>query len=796
MDLSMKWLNDYVKADMPIKEFCDAMTMSGSKVETYTVQGADITKTVVGKCVAIEKHPEADKLWICKIDIGESEPIQIVTSAQNVFEGALVPTVLNNGTCIDHKTMKHIKIKKGNLRGVRSEGMMCSFEELGLAQSDVPYASPDGILILNNDPDVSEMSVGMDIHDALGINDTTVEFEITNNRPDCLSVLGLAKEAAATFDLPFSYSEPRFNGVDGNIKDYVDVEVENTKLCTRYMSAVVKNVKIAQSPRWMRERLTASGVRAINNLVDITNFVMLEYGQPMHAFDLRYVEGNKIKVRNAREGEKLTILDGSEIELTPDMLIIADSVKPIGLAGIMGGEYSGIMDDTNTVVFEAACFDGVNVRMTSKKINKRTEASSRFEKGLDPINAKAALMRALELVEKLGCGEVIREYIDVDNANKTPKTLKHDPEWINKHLGTDIPADEQIAILKRLGFGYEDGNAIVPNTRTDIERQCDLAEEVARIYGYNNIPSTIPKLSGMSRITPEQHLENYVVDTMLSQGYYETMTFSFISPKAYDRLRFSDEKKKSVIISNPLGEDTGVMRTSMLPSLMTVASTNVRYRNLEARFFEIGRVFTPADGRLPNEEDVLGLCAYGEDENFYSVKGVIEEIFEGLSINASFVTQTQNKSYHPGRCADIVCGDTVIGTIGELHPSVCESYDIPFRVYAAEISMKMLFEYKGAERKYTPLPKYPSITRDLSLVCDESVTSDTIISVISKNAEYLESVSVFDMYKGEQVPKGKKSLSYKLVLRSADGSLTDEKADKTVNEVLKALEKMDIVLRS
>ena len=795
MDLSMKWLNDYVKTDMPIKDFCDGMTMSGSKVETYSVQGADITNVVVGKCVEMEKHPDADSLWVCKVDVGAEAPVQIVTSAQNVFVGAFLPVALHNATCYNHKDMSFMKIKKGNMRGVRSEGMMCSYEELNLTLADVPYSSADGILILNDDPDFDKMTVGMDIHDALGFNDTTVEFEITNNRPDCLSVLGLAREASATFDLPYNYVEPKFTGVDGKATDYISVDVKNASLCSRYMAAVVKNVKIGPSPRWMVERLNASGVRAINNFVDITNFVMLEYGHPMHAFDLRYVEDSKIVVRNADAGEKITILDGSEIELSPEMLIIADGKKPIAVAGVMGGEYSGIMEDTNTVVFEAACFDGVSVRLTAKKINKRTDASSRFEKGLDPINAKPALMRALELVEMLGCGEVVREYIDVDNANKQPQKLKHDAQWINEHLGIEIPEQQQIDIFKKLGFGYEDGSVIVPNTRIDIVRQCDLAEEVARIYGYNKIPSTVPKLSANSKVTPEQHFEKKMVDIMVAQGFYETMTFSFISPKSYEKLNFCDDKKSSVVLTNPLGEDTSVMRTSMLPSMMTVVSTNVASRNLSARLFEVGRIFTPTDDKLPVENDVMGFCAYGADEDFYTVKGVIEELLEDMVIDARFVPVKDNKTFHPGRCADIVVNGTVIGTFGEVHPSVAEKYDVSCRVYAGELWLAPMFEAQGAERKYKALPKYPAMTRDLSLLCDEDVTSDTIIDIIKASAKYLESVSVFDMYKGEQVPAGKKSLSYKMVLRK-DGTMTDEEADSSVERVLKALAEKDIVLRT
>lgn len=795
MDLSMKWLNDYVKADMPIKEFCDGMTMSGSKVETWAKQGADITNVVVGKCVAMEKHPDADTLWVCQIDVGAEAPVQIVTSAQNVFVGAFVPAALNNATCYNHKDMSYMKIKKGKLRGVPSEGMMCSYEELGLEQSDVPYTNADGILILNDDPDFDKMTVGMDIHDALGFNDTTVEFEITNNRPDCLSVLGLAREASATFDLPLNVKEPQFKGIDGSAKDYISVDVQNTKLCSRYMAAVVKNVKIGPSPRWMAERLRASGVRSINNFVDITNFVMLEYGNPMHAFDLRYVDGGKITVRNAQAGEKITILDGSEVALSPEMLVIADEKKPVAIAGVMGGEFSGIMEDTNTVVFESACFDGVSVRLTAKKINKRTEASSRFEKGIDPINAKAALLRALELVEELSCGEVVREYIDIDNAQKIPHTLKHDPAWINAHLGIDIPAEEQVAIFKKLGFGYENGSVIVPNTRIDIERQCDLAEEVARIYGYNRIPSTLPMLSSVGEVTPRQRFEKKMVEVMLSQGFYETMSFSFISPRSYEKLRFEDSLKKSVVLTNPLGEDTSVMRTSMLPSLMTAATTNLRSRNLEARFFEVGRIFIPTGEKLPAESDVLGLCAYGPQEDFFTVKGAVEELLDALVVEARFVPVKDNKTYHPGRCADIFVGEEKVGTIGELHPAVTDAYDITCRVYCAELNIPKLFAARGEERKYKPLPKYPAVTRDLSLVCDDDVTSDEIIAVIKASAKHLESVAIFDMYKGEQVPEGKKSLSYKLVLRK-DGSMTDEEADAVVAKVLKSLAEKNITLRA
>ncbi len=515
MNLSMKWLNDYVKADMPIKDFVAEMTMSGSKVETYEVLSEKLKNIVVGKIVKMEKHADSEKLWICQVEAGKDAPVQIVTAAQNVFEGAVVPVVLANGSCVDSQTGGVLEIKKGKLRGVESFGMFCGFEELGITNADVPYADKDGVLILNNDEDFDKMTVGMPIEKALGIDDICVEFEITNNRPDCLSVIGLARETHATFNAPLNIRTPQFKGIDCDISKELSVSVENTQLCSRYMAAMVKNVKIGPSPRWMTERLRASGVRAINNLVDITNFVMLEYGHPMHAFDARYVEGGKIIVRNAKEGETLKLLDEAKkpVQLTPEMLVICNEKEPMAVAGVMGGEKSGIWDDTTTVIFESACFDGVSVRRTAKKVGERTEASARFEKGIDPINAKDALYRALELIEMLGCGDVVNTIIDVDNSNKQPHRLKHDWKWVNSFLGADIPEQEQIDILTRLGFEYDKASCeiTVPNVRIDMERPCDIAEEVARIYGYNRIPSTVPRLSSQGRITAEQRFEQLQV---------------------------------------------------------------------------------------------------------------------------------------------------------------------------------------------------------------------------------------------------------------------------------------------
>ena len=511
MDLSMKWLNDYVKADMPIKEFIDGMTMSGSKVETCRDLSEPLKNIVVGKVVSIEKHTDSDKLWICQLDIGRDAPTQIVTAAQNLYVGAVVPVVLDGGVCIDRQNKSVMKIKKGKLRGVESNGMMCSFDELGMENSDFPYASPDGILIFNDDPDFDKFKIGEDVTKAVGIDDTVVEFEITNNRPDCLSVLGLAREAHATFQLPLNLKTPEFKGIDCDINNELSVSIENKDLCSRYMAAKVKNIKLAPSPRWLAERLRASGVRAINNFVDITNFVMLEYGHPMHAFDARYVEGNKIVVRNAKNGEILKLLDETtpELKLSEDMLVICNEKEPMALAGVMGGEHSGIQDDTKDVIFEAACFDGVNVRRTAKKAGVRTESSSRFEKGLDPENAKNALYRALELVELLGCGEVVNTVIDIYPTVKQPNSLTLDCGWINKALGANISREEQLEIFKRLDFTYDEAaNTLTPPaTRIDIERPCDLAEEVARIYGYNRIASTVPRLASHSVQTPDELLE-------------------------------------------------------------------------------------------------------------------------------------------------------------------------------------------------------------------------------------------------------------------------------------------------
>ena len=800
MNLSVKWLNDYVKADMPIKDLVAGLTMSGSKVETYHEMRGEVDKVVIGKVLDIKKHEDSEKLWICQVDIGQAEPVQIVTAATNVVKDACVPVVLDGGTVIDKEHNTTVKIKKGKLRGAESYGMFCSFNELGMDNSDFPYSSPDGVLILNDDPDFGKMKVGEDVLKAVGLDDISIEFEITNNRPDCLSVLGLARETSATFDLLLNIKEPTFKGIDADINKEVSVTVENTKLCSRYMAAKVKNVKIAPSPRWMVERLRASGVRSINNLVDITNFVMLEYGHPMHAFDARYIAGNKIVVRNAKDGETLKLLDEAKepVKLSPEMLVIADAEKPMAVAGVMGGEYSGIWDDTTEVIFEAACFDGVSVRRTARKIGERTESSARFEKGLDPINAKNALYRALQLVEMLGCGEVVKNVIDIDNSNKTPHKLKHDYKWVNGFLGADISEEEQITILEKLGFVYDRATheITVPSVRIDMLLPCDIGEEIARIYGYNNITSTIPKLSSRSRITPEQRFSDKLVDIMISQGCLETMTFSFISPKSYEKIRLPEAGRKSVTLLRPLGEDTSVMRTTMIPSMTELIVRNINNRTPAGRFFEIGRIYLPKETpeELPEERDILCVGAYGEEEDFFTIKGITEAIFDEYGIDAKFEKAVID-TFHSGRCAKIISGGKTIGTIGELHPLVSENYGVKERIYIAELDIAVMCELANSDIKYKQLPKFPAITRDLSLVCDDSVTSGEIIEIIHDAGKHLEQVTLFDMYKGTGVPEGKKSLSYSLVMRREDKTMEAEEADKSVEKILKALGEKNITLR-
>ncbi len=817
MNLSMKWLADYVKADVPIKDFCHALTMSGSKVECYEEEGKNISNVVVGKILSKGPHENADALFVCQVDIGAESPIQIVTNAKNVKEGDLVPVAL------DGAVLPEGKIKKCKMRGVESFGMFCGLDTLGLTAHDFPYADPEGVFVIEED-----CKLGQDIHSAIGLDDTSVEFEITSNRPDCLSVIGLARETAATYDLPLTVKAPEFKGVDGDVNSYLKVDIHNAEKCPRYCAGIIKNVKIGPSPRWMRERLRASGVRPINNFVDITNYVMLEYGQPMHAFDLRYVEGAHINVRNAQNGEKIMTLDGVERELTSDMLVIADEKKPVAVAGVMGGEYSGIMDDTTTVVFESAYFEPSQVRQTSKKLKLKSDASARYEKGVDPTISMTCLKRAFELVELLGAGEVVNTVIDCNKSDFKPSEVVFDPEWINNFLGTDISEDKMKEYLSRLGFTFSGNNVVAPAFRIDIGCKADIAEEVARIYGYNNIPSTDFRGVAKAEFTDEQKFVRALRNAAVSLGGYEIATYSFVSPKYFDKIRLPENSKlRDVVrIVNPLGEDTSVMRTTTLPSMLDVLSFNYNNRNEKACLFEISKEYLPAKEEkpfingdilansgtqkhkyaysLPDEPQRLTIGMYGGDADFYTLKGMVEQLLDEMNIGeVEYIRATdcdefdEKYALHPGRSAVIIKDGAFLGILGEVHPEVQEKYEIGVKTYAAKLNIPELMAAAAQKITYSPLPKFPATTRDISLVCDEDTPAAEIEKAI-KNAvgKTLEKVTLFDIYRSDDMKQNsKKSLAYSISMRSHDGTLTDEQADSAMKRVIKALGAIGAELR-
>jgi phenylalanyl-tRNA synthetase beta chain len=791
MNLSMKWLSDYIKIYTTPKEFAQQMTMSGSKVEGYEIIGSDIENVVVGKILSIEKHPDADKLVVCSVDVGKGEPIQIVTGATNVNAGDMVPVALD-GSCLPGDK----KIKAGKLRGVPSQGMLCSLGELKLTKNDFPYAIEDGIFILQE-----PCNIGDDIRTAVGLDDVSVEFEITTNRPDCLSIIGLAREVSATFNVPINIMAPIVIGGCGEIGDKLEVKVEDISLCTRYAARMVKNIKIEPSPRWIRERLRACGVRPINNIVDITNYVMLEYGHPMHAFDYRYLNGGKINVRRAENDETITTLDGALRKLTADMLVIADAKKPIAIAGIMGGEYSGIVDDTKIIVFEAACFNGTNIRITSKKLGLRSESSGRFEKGLDAQNAMNALQRACELVELLGAGEVLDGVIDIKNPPIKPTKIPLNSAWINQFLGVSIDENEMIRILKSLDFKIENGIIEVPSYRSDIEHKSDIAEEIARIYGYNNIPSTLMQGEATKGgFTLAQKFEHKIADTLISLGFSEIQTYSFISPKYYDKILLPKDSllRSSVIIQNPFGEDTSIMRTTTLPSMLEVLSRNYNNRNLEAALYEIGTIYIPNEDnkKLPQEKQVITVGMYS-NANFYSLKGAVEVLLKELSVFCWDIAPcTDELAFHPGRCAKLFLNGESFGIIGEIHPSVLANYSIELPVYAAMLDLNSLFINRLTQKQYKALPKFPAVSRDLALVCDESIPVIELEKRIRKGAgALLENVTLFDVYKGKQISDDKKSVAFSLIFRAEDRTLTDEEAEKTIKRILKGLKEIGVELR-
>ena len=792
MDLSIRWLKDYVDiGDISMRDFSEAMSMSGSKVEGWTTEFEDVKNVVVGKILSVEPHPDSDHLVICQLDVGQQEPVQIVTGASNVHVGDMVPAAL-------HKSQlpNGVKITKGKLRGVMSNGMMCSIAELNLTKGDFPYAAEDGIFLLQED-----CQVGQDIASAIGCNDTCVEFEITPNRPDCLSVLGLAREAAVTFGTELKMHTPQVKGCGGDIHDYLSVEVRNPQLCPRYTAKVVKNVKIGPSPRWMRERLRASGVRPIDNIVDITNYVMLEYGQPMHAFDIEYVKDHKIIVRNAVSGETIQTLDGVDRTLSEDMLVIADSEKASAVAGVMGGEHSGINENTHTVVFESACFKGSSVRITAKKLGMRTESSGRFEKGLDAQNCLPAVMRACELVELLGAGEVVDGVIDVDNTNYQPTRIHLDADWTNRFLGTDIPKEQMVKILTDLQFQMEGDEIIVPSFRSDVEHKADIAEEIARFYGYNNIPTTIAKGSPEGGYNEYQKFERVVNQNMLAQGMYEIMTYSFVSPKQYDKIRLpkDDPKRQSVVIRNPLGEDTSIMRTNAIPSMMDILSKNYNNRNGAVSLYEIGNEYIPVEGELlPDEVPNLVLGMYGDDKDFFTLKGVVENLLDTLAIREYDVdAKSDDPTFHPGRCAVLSKDGEEFGIIGEVHPLVCANYGINTRVYVGKLKLRKLFAMMDTQRSYVPMPKFPASTRDLALLCDDALPVMTMEKAIKAAAgKILEKIELFDVYKGSQIAQGKKSVAFNISMRASDRTLTDEEVNGAMSKILKALEELGAQIRS
>ena len=794
MDLSRRWLLDYVDvSDIDEKTFADKMTLSGSKVESWSTEGEELKNIVVGKILSLERHPDSDHMWICSVEVGADEPIQIVTGAQNLKVGDFVPTALHNSVVHGGH-----KITKGKLRGVESCGMLCSLGELGLTVHDFPYAIEDGIFVLGDDCD---RTPGKDIKEAIGLNDTVTEFEITPNRPDCLSVVGLARETAVTFGKKLSVPSTEYKTVGENVNDYLhSVTIEAADKCFRYAGAVVKNVRVKPSPKWLRERLRASGVRPINNIVDITNFVMLEYGQPMHAFDLRYLDGGKVIVRNAAEGETITTLDGIERALSPEMLVIADEHKPVAVAGVMGGEYSGIMDDTNTIVFESACFYGPSIRKTAKKLGMRTEASGRFEKGLDPDGCLLSLSRALSLVELLDAGDIIEGVEDVYPNPKKQTVIDFCPDWVNNFIGINVSADEQKKILTDLEFEVKDGKIYVPSFRSDVEHKADISEEIARFYGFDKI--SVRDLQGAADggLNEFQKFEKLIISKCIALGLSEIVTYSFISPKAYDKIAIPSDSplRKCVVISNPLGEDTGVMRTSMLPSMLDTLSRNYNNRNLTAYLFENGKVYIPnGENELPNEDRTLSIGIYGDGADFFTLKGKVEAIFACAGIKDYDVEAvTDNPTYHPGRTAKFTVNGETLAVLGEIHPDVAENYSIGTKVYAAEISMDGIYKYQHTKRVYKPSPRFPALTRDIAVVCDRITPVLLLEKVIAKAVgKTLEHISLFDVYQGDQIEKGKKSVAFSMRLRAADRTMTDTEADEAMGKAIHALEEIGAQLR-
>ncbi|HAA25639.1 MAG TPA: phenylalanine--tRNA ligase subunit beta [Ruminiclostridium sp.] len=783
MKAPISWLRDYVDINKDVKEYAKAMTLSGSKVEGIEDLGASIEKVVVGKIVSMRPHPDADKLQIAEVDIG-TQTLQVVTGAPNVKAGDYIPLALPGAR------LPGGEIKAAKLRGVESFGMMCSIDELNLTRDYLPDAPEYGVYVFNNSPEI-----GKDIKEVLGL-EPVVEFEITSNRPDCYSILGLARESAAALNSAFR--KPVITVKEegnGKASDYVSVSIENPELCARYAARVVTDVKVEPSPLWMQRRLAAAGMRPINNIVDITNYVMLELGQPMHAFDLKCIKGNHIIVRTARKDEKIVTLDGQLRELDPSMLVIADKERAVALAGIMGGENSEVLPDTTTLLLESANFNGASVRLTSKKVGIRSEASSRFEKGLDIENAITAINRAAQLIEELGAGKVVPGIVDCNPVRPEQVKIKLNPGNVNRLLGTDIDPGWMLDLFEKLEFGVDRETMMltVPSFRPDIKREADLAEEVARFFDYNNIvPTLLPgKTTTLGRKTFSQKMDDFIIEQMLSSGLYETYTYSFTSPKVFDKLNLpgDDKLRNAVVITNPLGEDFSIMRTTTIPQMLEVINTNYNRKVEEGRFFEISYVYLPREEEmLPDEKKILTIGMYGNTD-FYDIKGIVEQLILRMNIqNAEFIAERNNPVFHPGKTARVVIGDETAGYVGEIHPDVADNFECPYDTYIAVLEIKTLVENADMVRDYKPLPRYPAVSRDIAVLINDDVTvSDIEKALKRKGGEYLEEIRLFDVYKGEQVPEGKKSVAYTLVFRSLERTLVDDEVNRAVEDMLNEL---------
>ncbi len=805
MNTSLSWIKAYVPGlEATAQEYTDAMTLSGTKVEGYEELDADIDRIVVGQIDKIEKHPDADKLIVCQVNVG-SETVQIVTGAKNVHEGDKVPVVRDGGRVAGghepgSRVPGGIKIKKGKLRGVESFGMMCSIEELGSTRDMYPEAPEEGIYIFQED-----VPVGADAVEILGLHDVVFEYEVTSNRVDCFSVVGIAREAAATFRKEFCPPVVTKTGNEEDVNDYIKVTVKDEDLCPRYCARVVKNIKIGPSPKWMQRRLASVGIRPINNLVDITNYVMEEYGQPMHAYDLRTIAGNEIIVRRAGEGEKFVTLDGQERQMDESVLMICDGEKSVGIAGIMGGENSMITDSVETMLFEAACFDGTNIRKSSKKVGLRTDASGKFEKGLDPNNAQAAIDRACQLVEELGAGEVVGGMVDVYGKKKEPVRVPFDAQEINQLLGTEISKEEMIGYFEMIGLSYDEetGEVIAPTFRHDLFRMADLAEEVARFYGYDNIPTTLPRGEATAgKLSFKLRVEEVARDIAEFCGFSQGMTYSFESPKVFDKLLLPEDSplRRAVEITNPLGEDYSIMRTTSLNGMLTSLATNYNRRNKNVRLYELGNIYLPETlplAELPEERMQFTLGMYG-DGDFFSMKGVVEEFFEkaGLHKKETYDPESGKTYLHPGRQANILYDGVVVGYLGEVHPDVADTYGIGTKAYVAVIDMPEVVERATFDRKYTGIARFPAVTRDISMVMPKEILAGQVEEVIEKKGgAYLESYGLFDLYEGKQIQEGYKSMAYSITFRAKDKTLEDAEVTKAMDKILGALESLGIELR-